>query len=1225
MEIRKTLGRFVSIFFIVALGVAFYSGIRSSEPSMRLSGDSYFDKLKLMDIKVMGTMGLTEDDIRAIQAVDGIEQVEGSYSKDVLCPVENAEKVVHMISMEKSFNKVQVSEGRLPEKAGECLIDEDFLGYGDYKIGDKITFRSGNDEDLKESLVTDTFTIVGFGNSPLYISFGRGNSTIGNGEVSGFVVVSKESFDMDVFTEAYVRVEDAGREIAYTDEFIELSDAAVAALEDIKEQRCSIRRQNIVDEASEEVTDAEETLAEESGKLEDARQELEDAKSTAAKELQAARKKLEDGEAQLASSRQQIKDGEAQLAEGKKQLAAQQSTLDSGRKDYESGLAEVKKNETNLDNAESEYLANYAQYMPLIISGKEEIAKRKEEIAQGKQTIEQYLAPIEEGLTQITQLESLNSGLIELEKGITDVANAIGAAEQSLLEKKPEYERISLIPEAERTEEEKQFLVDWENLKATKKGLEDAKAGLEAKQGELTVQMQAAGFATQAELDAYLKSEEFLDKKKELEATKAKLDTQYQEILNNEQELLKTEEGLLAKEQELLAAGQQIADGKSQLVEAKNQLAWAKAQIDDGQRQIDAAWATVREKEQTLEDGKNQLASGEQELKDGRSEYEQAVIDAAAQIADGEEQIADGEAKLTEAKQDIADAKAEIEKIENPKWYVQNREDALEEYKGYGENADRMRSIGRVFPVLFFLVAALISLTTMTRMVEEQRVQIGTMKALGYSKLLIAKKYIYYALLATFGGSVFGVLVGEKVFPFIIIYAYKIMYQHIPDILVPYHLEYAVQATALAVLCTLLATVLSCYKELASQPAELMRPPAPKQGKRILLERVKPVWKRLSFIWKSSIRNLIRYKKRFFMTVFGIGGCMALMLVGFGLKDCIFEIVEIQYEKIQFYDASVYFDDAITGEEREEILSYMKNQNAVSKYTQARMQKIKAKSDKAEESLYLTVPQNVEEFEKLVNFGSRTSDDVYSLEKDQVILTEKMSQLLDVKAGDKITIKDEDRGEREVTIGAVCENYIGHYLYITPELYEELFGAPARDNSLLYMMKEGQENQTEDVGEHLLNYDNVLNVSYTSSLEERMDDMLRSLNLVIVVLIISAGMLAFVVLYNLNNINITERKRELATIKVLGFYDIEVASYVYRENILLTLIGALAGMGLGKILLQFVVVTVEVNEAMFGRDIHWPSYVYSLLFTVGFSLFVNWVMFFKLRRIDMVESLKSVE
>ena len=1229
MEIRKTLGRFISIFFIVALGVAFYSGIRSSEPSMRLSGDSYFDKLKLMDIKVMGTMGLTEEDIRAIEAVDGIEKVEGSYSKDVLCPVEDAEKVVHMISMEESFNKVQISEGRLPEKAGECLIDEDFLGYGNYKIGDKITFRSGSEDDIKDSLVTDTFTIVGFGNSPLYISFGRGNSTIGNGEVSGFVVVNKASFDMDVFTEAYVRVTDIDRTIAYTDEFNELSDAAVAAIEDIKEQRCSIRRQDIVDEASEEVTDAEEILAEESGKLDDAKQELEDAKSTAARELEAARKKLEDGEAQLEQSRQQIADGEAQLAAGKKELQAQQNTLESAKQEYENGLAEVKKNESQLSNAESEYLANYAQYMPLIISGKEEIAKRKEQMAQDKKELEFQIGQIEEKIVLITQLETLDKKLTEVAGGIANASNSLSEIEISISDGDQKYQQLSLIPEADRTKEQKDFLETWETTRSqllkSKEDLETQKALLEGVQSELTGTMQGAGFGTQAELSAYITSEEFQTNKEEINGAKAELDGLYQKLLEGEEAIRRQEAELTAKEQTLLDAGQQIAEGKGRLAAAKGQLEQAKAQIDAGQRQIDAAWGTVNEKEQELASGKSQLASGEEELRDGRTEYEQAVIDAAAQIADGEAQVADGEEKLTEAKQEIADAKAEIEKIENPKWYVQDREEALEEYKGYGENADRMRSIGRVFPVLFFLVAALISLTTMTRMVEEQRVQIGTMKALGYSKLLIAKKYVYYALLATFGGSIFGVLIGEKIFPFIIIYAYKIMYRHIPDILVPYHLEYAVQATALAVLCTLLATVLSCYKELASQPAELMRPPAPKQGKRIFLERVKPVWKRLSFIWKSSIRNLVRYKKRFFMTVFGIGGCMALMLVGFGLKDCIFEIVEIQYGRIQFYDASVYFDDKIDSEERDDILAYMKSQSSVEQYTQARMQKIKAESGKAEESLYLTVPQDVEEFEKLVSFGSRTSDETYSLEKDQVILTEKMSQLLDVEPGDKITIKDEDRGEREVTVGAVCENYIGHYLYITPELYEELFGAPARNNSLLYMMKDGMENQTEEVGEKLLTFDNVLNVSYTSSLEGRMDDMLRSLNLVIVVLIISAGMLAFVVLYNLNNINITERKRELATIKVLGFYDMEVASYVYRENILLTFIGALAGMGLGKVLLQFIVVTVEVNEAMFGRDIHWPSYLYSLLFTVGFSMFVNWVMYFKLKRIDMVESLKSVE
>lgn len=1229
MEIRKTLGRFISIFFIVALGVAFYSGIRASEPSMRISGDSYFDKLNLMDLKVMGTMGLTQDDIQAIGAVDGIEKVEGAYSKDVLCPAEDTEKVVHMISIQDSFNKVQVSKGRLPEKAGECLIDEDFLGYGDYEIGDTITFRSGNDEELEDSLVTDTFTIVGFGNSPLYISFGRGNSTIGNGEVSGFIMVDKASFDMDVFTEAYVRVENAGSEIAYTDAYYTLSDAAVETLEDIKERRCSIRRQDIVDEASEEVTDAEETLAEESGKLEDARQELEDAKSTAARELEDARQQLADGEAKLEESKKQIADGEAQLADGKNQLLTQQNTLDAARQEYNSGLAEVKKNERELDSAESQYLANYAQYMPLITSGKEEIGRRKEEIAEGKEQLEQAIAKAGEGLAQIGQLETLADGITEVKNGLEGVAGGIASIEQSISEGDERKEALSGVPEEQLTEEQKQFLESWSAnrnlLSGQKAELETQRAVLETKQAELLGVMQAAGFATQEELNAYISSEEFKGNKQQLNETKTDLDSKYQALLDGEKELLTKEAELTVQEEQLVTAGRQIVEGRNQLAAARSELASAKTQIDAGQSQLNAVWATIHETEQTLADGKSQLASGEQEIREGRSEYELAAADAAVQIADGEAQIADGEEKLIEAKQEIADAKAEIEKIENPKWYIQDREEALEEYKGYGENADRMRSIGKVFPVLFFLVAALISLTTMTRMVEEQRVQIGTMKALGYSKLLIAKKYIYYALLATFGGSVFGVLVGEKIFPYIIIYAYKIMYQHVPDIIVPYHMEYAIQATALAVFCTLLATVLSCYKELAAQPAELMRPPSPKQGKRIFLERIKPIWKRLSFIWKSSIRNLVRYKKRFFMTVFGISGCMALMLVGFGLKDCIFEIVEIQYEKIQFYDASVYFDDSITNEERKDILEYMQEQNSVELFTQVRMQKIKAEAGDTEESLYLTVPQNVEEFETLVNFGSRTSEETYSLEEDKAILTEKMSQLLDVKPGDTITIKDEDRGDREVTVGAICENYIGHYLYITPQLYEELYGAPARNNSLLYMMKEGRDNQIETVGSKLLTYDNVLNVSYTSSLEGRMDDMLESLNLVIIVLIISAGMLAFVVLYNLNNINITERKRELATIKVLGFYDMEVASYVYRENILLTFIGAFAGMALGKILLQFIVVTVEVSEAMFGRDIHWPSYLYSLLFTLGFSMFVNWVMYFKLKRIDMVESLKSVE
>ena len=726
----------------------------------------------------------------------------------------------------------------------------------------------------------------------------------------------------------------------------------------------------------------------------------------------------------------------------------------------------------------------------------------------------------------------------------------------------------------------------------------------------MLVQMNQAGFATEADLEAQITS--LTEQKEDLDA--------------KEKALLQQEQTLAAQEEELLSAGRQITDGKSQIAAARSQLDSTKSQITDGKAQIQSAWALLNEKEGTLNASKAQLASGEQELADGRSEYEQAAKEAEEQIMDGQAKITDGEKQLTDAKQQIADAKAEIKKIENPKWYVQTREDALTEYQGYGDNADRMRSIGKVFPVLFFLVAALISLTTMTRMVEEQRVQIGTMKALGYGEAAIAGKYIGYALIATLGGSIFGVLAGEKILPFIIIYAYMILYKHLPAILVPYHMSYALQASGIAVACTLIATIASCYKELAAEPAELMRPVAPKQGKRILLERIGIIWKHLNFTWKSTVRNLIRYKKRFFMTIFGIGGCMALMVVGFGLKDCIYEIVSLQYEKVQFYDAATYMSDDISEENRQQLHDYL-DQNADIKETiEARMQKTDVKSASGKKTLYLMVPSDNEKIEDFLSFHSRTNkDEVYSLKKDEVILTEKMASLLNVKVGDELTIEDEDRGDQTVTVGAICENYMSHYLYLSPEKYEELYGVPAEYNTIIYSVKDGKDDQIEKIGTKLLSMDGVLNVSYTSSIEGRLDDMLRSLNLVIVVLIVSAGMLAFVVLYNLNNINITERQRELATLKVLGFYDGEVASYVYRENILLTIIGSVVGMVLGNLLHRYIILTVEVEEAMFGRQIHWQSYLYSFLFTVAFSLFVNWVMFYKLKKIDMVESLKSVE
>ena len=1198
IEIKKTMGRFVSIFFIVALGVAFYSGIRASEPSMRITADQYFDDSELMDLKVMGTMGLTKADIKAIGKVSGIEAVEGGYSKDVLCPVGDNEKVVHMLSMQKNFNQVSVVKGRLPEKAGECLVDEDFLSYTDLKVGDTVTFHSGDGEALTDSLVTDTYKIVGIGNSPLYISFGRGSSTIGTGEISGFVVVDKASFDMDVYTEAYVKVSGAEEKTAFTDEYNNLSDAAKEAVSAIEEERCAARKQEIVDEANEKLADSEKTVNEKSQELENAKKELESGKSKAAEELEKAKQQLTDGEAELADAKQQIADGETQLADAKAQLNEKQAQLDSVEAQYESGKAQLDQKEQELADAEQAYLSNYSKYMPIITAGKEQIPAGKSQIADGKKRLDEELAPLNRLKDELAGIEDeisqCDSGIAELQKQLDGMDSDV-------------YQEYVKIPEEDRNEEQQAYVNKWENLNAQLAGIQAQKTQLETAKSGLLAQ---AGFATEADLDAQITS----------------LTTQRDELDKKEAALLGQEQTLAAQEEELLSAGRQITDGKSQIAAARTQLDSAKSQITDGKAQIQSAWALLNEKEGTLNASKAQLASGEQELADGRSEYEQAAKEAEEKITDGQAKITDGEKQLTDAKQQIADAKAEIKKIENPKWYVQTREDALTEYQGYGDNADRMRSIGKVFPVLFFLVAALISLTTMTRMVEEQRVQIGTMKALGYGKAAIAGKYIGYALIATLGGSIFGVLAGEKILPFIIIYAYMILYKHLPAILVPYHMSYALQASGIAVACTLIATIASCYKELAAEPAELMRPAAPKQGKRILLERIGIIWKHLNFTWKSTVRNLIRYKKRFFMTIFGIGGCMALMVVGFGLKDCIYEIVSLQYEKVQFYDAATYMSDDISEENRQQLHDYL-DQNADIKETiEARMQKTDVKSASGKKTLYLMVPSDNEKIEDFLSFHSRTNkDEVYSLKKDEVILTEKIASLLNVKVGDELTIEDEDRGDQTVTVGAICENYMSHYLYLSPEKYEELYGVLAEYNTIIYSVKDGKDDQIEKIGTKLLSMDGVLNVSYTSSIEGRLDDMLRSLNLVIVVLIVSAGMLAFVVLYNLNNINITERQRELATLKVLGFYDGEVASYVYRENILLTIIGSVVGMVLGNLLHRYIILTVEVEEAMFGRQIHWQSYLYSFLFTVAFSLFVNWVMFYKLKKIDMVESLKSVE
>lgn len=1116
VEIRKSLGRFLSIFFIVAMGVAFFSGIRAGEPDMRYSGDAYFDRNNVMDLRVIGTLGLTEKDIEALKETEGVETVEPGYSADMLLNVEGNYKVLHVASVLEDMNKYTVEEGRMPEKSGECFMDGDFLKAHGFQIGDKITLSSGTKDAVTDTLKTDTFEIVGSGSSSMYFTYARGSSTVGNGEVSGFIGVLPEDFGLEAYTECYVSVKDAKALTAFTSQY----DAKVEKVQENIEEIADEQGKRRVDEIREE---AEAELA-------DAQAELDKGKKEAEEKLTDAKKQIDDGEKQLQEGKEQLKKANDELQSGKNKLYASQKEVDAAKKEISDGWSQY-------NTAKKEFDAQEAAFKEQYDTGMAEIAKGEEELAKAWDDFNSQKAEYDSGVTALAQakellaklLASLESGMLPPEQ-IPQIQAQADALKAEIAEKEPV-------------------------LQAAGAQIAAAQAILEQKQQEADTQ--------------------FAEAKKQLEQGQAAIEA-----------------------------------GRQQLEASRQKLVAGEEQAKKGQQQIDAGWSKIHDGEKQKTESEALIEENEEKLAQAKEEYEQGKAEAEQEIYDGEEKI--------------KDAQLEINKIENAQWYVQDRS-ALPEYTGFGDNADRIRAIAKVFPILFFIVAALISLTTMTRMVEEQRTQIGTLKALGYGKLSIAGKYLNYALLATVGGSIFGVLFGEKVFPYIIVTAYKIMYTHVPDVVIPYNWEYGIMAAGAAILCTGLATLLACYKELASQPAVLMRPPAPKQGKRVFLERIPFIWKHLSFIWKSTIRNLIRYKKRFFMTVFGIGGCMALMIVGFGLRDSIFAIGKLQYGELQLYDGMVILNTDTEEEDRKEPVEYLSSEKAVSDIMEGYLKKVTISKGKEEQEVYLSVPSDLEKNKEFQVFRNRITKKEFEMEKNSVILTEKAAQLLDVEKGDKIMLDDKDEKQAELRVTDICENYMEHYLYISPETYREIYGENMEVNTIYFKMKDFDKKGLKEIGENILSKRGALNVTYTYNIQNQLDDMLESLDIVIVVLIISAGLLAFVVLYNLNNINITERKCELATIKVLGFYDKEVSAYVFRENVLLTIIGVVVGVVLGSMLHRFVIVTVEIDSVMFTRIIENISFVLSAVLTCLFSFLVNAVMYFKLKKIDMVESLKSVE
>lgn len=1187
MEIRKSMGRFLSIFFIVAIGCAFFAGIRSSEPDMRYSGDAYFDRKNLMDLQVISTMGLTDEDVEAIEKLDGIEKAEAGYSVDALCTEGDNQIVMHVMSLLPSMNQVQVENGRLPEKSDECVVDADFLSKSTLKIGDRVTLSSGTDKPVTDSLKEDTFTIVGSVSSPCYIGFQRGSTTIGSGNISAFLCVPEESFCMEVYTEIYAQVKGAEKLTAFTDQYDQRIDSVMKEVEAIKEEREKARYDEIVTEASEKLADAEKEIT-------DAEAELEQGKAEAQEKLTAAREKLENAQKELEQAKKELASSQAKIASSKEELEQAQKELNESSGKIAAGEKEL--------NEKSIALATLKEQKDTLQGQLAALEQQKEELSGQKTTLEAQKRTLQEGQKNLLDTQAVLQQQISRLKAEKEDLNAEGirlSEEKETLQK--EYEELKSQYEASGDTE------ILKQVEAKKAQLDEVNAKIAENSAKIE-QNKTLLETVESQMDPL--EEKLVQMKNGLEQTETALEKISAGLSEIEAGQEQMQTGLTQMES-------YISSGEFQLQAAREQLESGKNQILSGQRQIEDAKKRIADGEEQIQAGIKQIQDGETGLADGWIEYQDGERQANAEIADGEAQIAD-------AKVQLADAKKEIEQIEKPTWYIYDRSH-LPEYSGYGDNADRMKAIGEVFPLIFFLVAALISLTTMTRMVEEERTLIGTLKALGYSKKSIAAKYLGYAVLATLTGGIFGVMIGEKILPYIIITAYKIMYRHLPDVEIPYNLYYGVLACVAALLCTVAATIFSCMKELKEQAAELMRPPAPKQGKRVFLEYIPFLWKRLNFTWKSTVRNLMRYKKRFFMTIFGIGGCMGLMLVGFGLKDSISSIVPLQYEDIQLYDGNVILQSDVTMQEKQEVYEALEKNSQVVATAEDLLQKITIEHDGVSKEVYLNVPENVEKFSDFVVLQDRTTKEKYQLTDKGAVLTEKMAKELGVSAGDTVTIKEENEKERTVKISQICENYMSHYLYMTPAVYKSAYGKEPEYNSIYYRTEGRTTKEAESVGEAALKLDGALSVSYTTELRQQVDDMLQSLDIVIVVLIISAGMLAFVVLYNLNNINITERKRELATLKVLGFYDKEVTEYVYRENILLTLIGSVFGMLLGKILHRFIIVTVEIDSVMFGRNINTISFVYAFLLTVVFSLFVNGVMYFKLKKINMVESLKSVE
>lgn len=855
---------------------------------------------------------------------------------------------------------------------------------------------------------------------------------------------------------------------------------------------------------------------------------------------------------------------------------------------------------------------------------KERSALRYDEASQAISDAEEELAQAE---------EEANQQLTDAEAEITSSRQELDDAKKQLEDAKKQLDS----GEAQYAAGMEQLESGWRALDAASLELEDGKEqyeqGQTAYQAALALyQIQAAAverqLETQAELEASTQARTQATQAALQAATEAALEDplSYMEVYNRVYE--ETYQSVYdtayaqayAQAQENSSQWQELQTSKAQLDQTKAQLDAAKAQLNQGEieyragvRQLESSQRQLEASREELDQGWEDYETGLQQWEDGEKAYQEGYESYTQSRQEAEDQLKDGRKEVEQAKRDLT-------LLEDGEWYILDR-NTNTGYVSYSMDADRIANLAAVFPLIFFLVAALVSLTTMTRMVEEQRTTIGGLKAMGFSRGSIAIKYVGYGFLSSVIGAVLGLAVGLTLLPWIICTAWSAMYT-IGDIHYSFEAATSLLAAGAAVGTVTLAALLACFSTLAATPAQLMRPKAPPVGKRIFLERITPLWRKLSFHYKITLRNLFRYQKRFWMTVAGIGGCAALIVTAFGVRGSIMGVMEEQFDVLYHYSAQVGLVDEITPLELEEVEDTLSESGLVDDSLACRVETVTAQSESYTLDCYLQTTPSQEELSRFVELRHRTDDVPVTLPDDGAVITEKMASLLGVEVGDTITLDGESRVT--ITVADITEHYVQHYIYVSDTYYETLFGEAPTANTVLVDFPV-EESGAGELESQLVSLDGVSSLTLLSDTADTFSSSMESVDYAVILIIFCAAALAFVVLMNLTNINITERLRELATLKVLGFYNREVSAYIYRENAILTVFGVLAGMVLGKFLHQWLILTVEVDMVMFDRVLDLSSYLWAAVLTVVFSLAVNLTARRKLRDLDMVEALKSVE